>query len=419
MRRVLFGPAASLFQRFYTHRVARPLEALSLPGRWLRLYREVQGKARDATEMQERIEKAYLDFRLVVAARMIFYLPPGMVEEVERLRAETGPRLEPFHTDLRMSPAILWAGIAPLHEKLSDIEELLEKQTRLLKLLVRMPKSAGYLHHKKQIQLERKRQKEVKRKEEERAAQERGMLERYKARLGKAIHDAAILGQRGLPINGDSRFLKTEDARNFWIGEMGKIEVAETRGLPAEELVQAVDRLSEIIAAYGYKAQQVKATEDELLELIGLHARLRPYGKTAFTAQALEPVLVTLQVTVPGHWSRGEWEEMEKGLLDIESFVRERRPVIRRELFLSEHPTRPFARPAGPPISPKAVTKPLRPPETEALESLERKFAGKWIPVRTKTGFVIEVDESLIHLYQTKEEGDAKDKEQPSGDSGS
>lgn len=400
----MFARAASLFQRFYTHRVAPPLYALSLPGRWLRLYREVRGKARDATEMQERIEKAHVDFRLVVAAQMIFYLPPGMVEDVERLRGETGPRLEPFRTGLRISPAILRAGIAPLQEKLSDIEELLERQTRLLKLLVRMPKSAGYLHHKKQIQLERKRQKEVKRKEGARAAQEWGMLERYKARLGKAIQDATILGQRGLPINGDSRFLKTEDAKNFWIGEMGKIEVAETRGLPAEELVQAVDRLSEIIAAYGYKAQQVKATEDELLELIGLHARLESYGKTTFTANDLEPVLVALQVTVPGHWSRGEWEEMEQALLDIERFVGERRPVIRRGLFLSEHPTGPLARPAGPSISPREVTRPLRPPETEASGSRESKFAGKWVPVRTKTGFIIEVDESLVHLYRPGEE---------------
>ncbi|MGH2625395.1 MAG: hypothetical protein ACRDHY_01945 [Anaerolineales bacterium] len=396
---VLAGSVASLLRLVYRRVIEPPRYTLSYPARWLNVYQSVRRRAAEALDAQERIEKAYLDFRLVVAAQMIFYLPPAMVDEVERLRGETGRKLEELNAGLSTSPAALRGGIAPLQGKLSDIEDLLEKQARLLKLIVRMPKSAGYLNHKRQLQLQRKRQKERQKKEDERAAEEKRLLETYKARLAKAIQDAAVLSHRGMPVNGNSRFLKADDAERFWVEEMGRIEIAETQGSPAKEIVQAVDRLAEIIAAYGYKAQQVKATEDEFLELIELHARLESHGKTAFTAQELEPVLVALQVTVPGHWSRGEWEEMEHALLAVESFVRERRPVIRRELFISEHPTGPLTdRPE--PISPSAVTRPLPP-----LEEVEkRRFAAKWVPVRTESGLVIEVDESLVHLYRPVED---------------
>lgn len=395
-KRSLVGTVGAIVRAVYTKAFERPRQALSYPVRWLNFYQAVRRKAGEAIETQERIEKAYLDFRLVVAAQMIFYLPPAMVDEVERLRAETGRRLDELQAGLTASPTALRAGLALLQEKLSDIEDLLEKQGRLLKLIVRMPKSAGYLNHKRQLQLQRKRQKEKQKKEEVRASEEKRLLTTYKARLAKAIQDAAVLGMRGMPVNGNSRFLKLEDAESFWVEEMGRIEIAETQGASAKEIVQAVDRLAEVIAAYGYKAQQVKTTEDEFLELIELHARLETHGKTAFTAQDLEPILVALQVTVPGHWSRGEWEEMEHALLAVESFVRERRPVIRRELFISEHPTGPLAGAAEPPISPSAVTRPLPP-----LEEVEkRRFGGKWVPVRTESGLIIEVDESLVHLYR-------------------
>lgn len=208
--------------------------------------------------------------------------------------------------------------------------DLVERQEGLLAVLQRAPGAMEFFN-KMCILREQHRLEQIKRVEDaRRVEQARQLVESAIRRIDETNH-------RGEQVTQGARVLKVEEARKSWNERLEDIYHAEkSASLPVEEVLTNIQRLQDIIQDAPVLARGVRAIEERFAELMASHDMLISLGKGIIPQNEIARASVMMHNEVPQLWTTGDFDELDRALQSLDTFISYYDLKVQTEISLAE-----------------------------------------------------------------------------------
>lgn len=207
---------------------------------------------------------------------------------------------------------------------------LLARQKQLQNLLKKAPAALEFYNH---MCILREQQRIERILVEENARQ----ITAARQRVEKAIERIEELHQRGEQVTVGSRILKMESARSYWDQQLQELLNAERSGARSlDDILTNFRHLQEMINEAPVLARGVRSIEEKFAHLIASHDMLVSLGKSVIPQEEIARATVMMQNDVANLWATGQFDELDRTLQSLETFIGYYDSKVNSELSILE-----------------------------------------------------------------------------------
>lgn len=294
---------------------------------WKKVQHELRSLPKKVEENLERIHDELTTYRLISTGvsyktqkvdDQVWSLFRSIVNEYPQLKKDTFKR--PLFLRSRKWLWDVW----------KTWQLLIKQQKQLLDLLSKAPAALEFYDKmctlRAQHQIERVKQSE----RSQKIADARKLVQ-------AAIQRIEEQNRQGERITEGSRVLKTTDALEYWDTRLSEILNAETSGnATTDQILTDIHRLREIIHEAPVLARGVSSLEERFAHLMVSHDMLVSLGKGVIPQEEIARATVMMHNEIPEFWASGDFDELDRSLQSLDTFLRYYHTKVENELGQAE-----------------------------------------------------------------------------------
>jgi putative nucleotidyltransferase with HDIG domain len=294
---------------------------------WKKLRHELRALPEKVEQDLERTHDALTGYRMVSTGLsyktrkvddQVWSLYRSIINEYPGLKKETFKRPLIFR-----SRKWLW-GIW------KSWQLLLKQQKQLLDLLTKAPTALEFYDKMCILREQQKVEREIQAVRQQRIAEARKVVE-------AAIRRVEEQNRQGERITEGSRVLNASDAINYWDQRLVEIFKAEQSGTATtEEILTDIHRLREIIREAPVLARGISSVEERFAQLMASHDMLVTLGKGVIPQEEIARATVMMHNEIPEYWATGEFDELDRTLQSLNTFISYYFAKVENELSQAE-----------------------------------------------------------------------------------